>query len=128
MGPPEIADESVINRYGTSVCAKHGCRRASEFGMKDIVFHDPRFRVRRLALPELRRDPVVDRWVIVSTDRLGRTQELHAAPPAGRQDECAFCAGNEHLTPHETYTLGDTNGWRIRVVPNAFPALRPVGE
>jgi UDPglucose--hexose-1-phosphate uridylyltransferase len=96
--------------------------------MDDIVFHDPRFRVRRLAVPELRKDPVVDRWVIVSSDRLGRAQELHAAPPAEQPADCAFCAGNEHLTPHETYTLGDANGWRIRVVPNAFPALRPVGQ
>jgi UDPglucose--hexose-1-phosphate uridylyltransferase len=96
--------------------------------MEEIVFHDPRFRVRRLTVPELRKDPVVDRWVIVSTDRLGRTQELDAPPPPRPPADCPFCAGHEYLTPHETFALRDANGWRIRVVPNAFPALRPAGE
>jgi UDPglucose--hexose-1-phosphate uridylyltransferase len=96
--------------------------------MDDAIFHDPRFRVRRLPEPEIRKDPVVDRWVIVSTDRLGRTQELHAEAPPSRLHACPFCAGNERLTPQESFAIRDENGWRIRVVPNAFPALRRVNE
>src|SRR5258708_29149390 len=96
--------------------------------MSEVIFHDPRFRVRRLAEPELRKDPVVERWVIVSTDRIGRAHELHAAVPTTRLETCPFCAGREHLTPNETFALRDGDGWRIRVVPNAYPALRRTGE
>lgn len=36
-------------------------------------------------------------------------------------DECPFCAGREDRTPPETLTLGDP--WRVRVVPNLYPAF-----
>jgi UDPglucose--hexose-1-phosphate uridylyltransferase len=92
--------------------------------MNEISFHVPRFRVRRLPTPEFRKDPVVDRWVIVSTDRLGRTQELHAETSTARPESCPFCAGHEYLTPHEVCVLPGDGTWRIRVVPNMYPALR----
>jgi UDPglucose--hexose-1-phosphate uridylyltransferase len=44
---------------------------------------------------------------------------------------CPFCEGRESATPPETFALGppgrapDTPGWRIRVVPNKFPAFGP---
>jgi len=43
---------------------------------------------------------------------------------------CPFCPGQEHDTPHEVYALReagtapDSPGWRMRVVPNKFPAVR----
>lgn len=37
------------------------------------------------------------------------------------ETECPFCAGNEHMTPPETLRLG--NPWRVRVVPNLYPAV-----
>ncbi len=46
-----------------------------------------------------------------------------------REGDCPFCEGHESETPPETYALGppgrlpDTSGWRVRVVPNLFPAL-----
>jgi UDPglucose--hexose-1-phosphate uridylyltransferase len=42
---------------------------------------------------------------------------------------CPFCEGREERTPPETLALGrangapDTPGWRVRVVPNLYPAL-----
>src|SRR5579859_879522 len=96
-------------------------------GMSEVTFYDPRIRIRRLVEPELRKDPVVERWVIISTDRLGRAQELHAAPPPTRMEACPFCVGHEQLTPHESFVFPDGEGWRIRVVPNAYPALRRGG-
>ncbi len=47
-------------------------------------------------------------------------------PGVGRADEddpsaCPFCAGHEDSTPPETYRVGDP--WRVRVVPNLYPAL-----
>ncbi len=47
--------------------------------------------------------------------------------PAG----CPFCEGRESSTPPETFAVGppgrppDTPGWRVRVVPNKFPAFGP---
>ena len=94
--------------------------------MDEIAFHVPRFRVRRLPAPELRKDPIVERWTIISTDRLGRPQEVHAEMPPTRLETCPFCAGHEHLTPHAIAELRDERGWRVRVVPNMYPALRPI--
>ena len=88
-----------------------------------IAFHVPRFLVRRLARPELRKDPIVERWVIISTERLGRPQELSCAPPI-RLLVCPFCAGNERLTPEAVIAVPAGDGWQIRIVPNTFPALQ----
>jgi UDPglucose--hexose-1-phosphate uridylyltransferase len=56
------------------------------------------------------------RWVAVAPARAHR--------PFGESDACAFCAGNEELTPPETLRLGDgPTGWAVRVVPNLYPAL-----
>lgn len=44
---------------------------------------------------------------------------------------CAFCAGNEAETPPEVWAdrpgagPADGPGWRVRAVPNKFPALAP---
>lgn len=86
-------------------------------------------------MPDLRRDPVVGRWVIISTDRAGRPQELHCAPAdqAG-QTLCPFCPGQERLTPHEILAYRPQGGgsqgpqWTVRVIPNKFPALQIEGE
>jgi UDPglucose--hexose-1-phosphate uridylyltransferase len=44
---------------------------------------------------------------------------------------CPFCEGREGATPPETFAIGppgrpaDAPGWRVRVVPNKFPAFGP---
>jgi UDPglucose--hexose-1-phosphate uridylyltransferase len=44
--------------------------------------------------------------------------------PATREelDNCPFCAGREDRTPPETLRIGDP--WRVRVVPNLYPAFQ----
>src|SRR5512137_789833 len=86
-------------------------------------------------MPELRRDPIVGRWVIIATDRAKKPSELArpaAAPVAGL---CPFCPGQEDKTPREVYVTGRTPGaaangpgWKVRVVPNRFPALKIEGD
>ena len=44
-----------------------------------------------------------------------------SSPPADELDSCPFCAGREERTPPETFRIGDP--WRVRVVPNLYPAL-----
>ena len=86
-------------------------------------------------MPELRRDPIVGRWVIVSTERSGRPRDLHvpatALPSAAM---CPFCPGQERLTPKEILAYRphasepDSPNWTVRVIPNKFPALHVEGE
>ncbi|WP_447974314.1 galactose-1-phosphate uridylyltransferase [Nitrospira sp. Kam-Ns4a] len=84
-------------------------------------------------MPELRRDPVVGRWVIISAQRPGDfTRHQLAGPAAGGQ--CPFCPGQESLTPPEILAYrppgspANQPGWHVRVVPNQFPALQIEGE
>jgi UDPglucose--hexose-1-phosphate uridylyltransferase len=85
-------------------------------------------------MPELRKDPVVGRWVIISTERsLRPTSFTQDQPPRGGTF-CPFCPGNEDSTPPEVWVAADdparhpnSPGWRVRVVPNKFPALQIEG-
>jgi UDPglucose--hexose-1-phosphate uridylyltransferase len=87
-------------------------------------------------MPELRRDPIVGRWVVIATERAQRPSEFPHVPPAARPDGvCPFCPGHEDKTPREVYAIGrapgapaDAPGWKVRVVPNRFPALKIEGD
>jgi UDPglucose--hexose-1-phosphate uridylyltransferase len=85
-------------------------------------------------MPELRKDPIIGRWVIISTERGKRPTDFASVPPAKSSNFCPFCVGNETKTPPEVYALRepgtgpDTPGWRVRVVPNKFPALQIEGD
>src|ERR1051326_8725947 len=93
-----------------------------------LFFRVPQFRIEPLPRPELRRDPIIDRSVIISTDRLGRPQEYEEQAPSQPLETCPFCAGHEHLTPPPTYVYPPSGPWQVRVVPNTFPAVRGDGE
>jgi len=83
-------------------------------------------------MPELRKDPVVGRWVIISTERSRRPGHFTAAPN-GAQAFSPFTEGREDMTPPEVYAVRpaggkrDAPGWLVRVVPNKFPALEIEG-
>src|SRR5947209_17757773 len=97
--------------------------------MDSAVFDFADQHLRSLPMPELRKDPIVGRWVIIATDRARRpaTPKNEALATAGCL--CPFCEGQEGNTPHEIIAYRDRNtrhnekGWRVRVVPNKFPAL-----
>jgi UDPglucose--hexose-1-phosphate uridylyltransferase len=85
-------------------------------------------------VPELRKDPVTGRWVIISTDRQKRPNDFifERARTIGK-DSCPFCPGHEGLTPPEVmaYRNGsppNAPGWDLRVVPNKFPVLQVEGQ
>jgi UDPglucose--hexose-1-phosphate uridylyltransferase len=92
-------------------------------------------------LPQLRKDPVIGRWVIIATERSQRPADYnhsHLSPNGGgsipeHKDDCPFCYGNEAQTPPEILAYRDgtppnTPGWSVRVVSNKYPALRVEGE
>jgi UDPglucose--hexose-1-phosphate uridylyltransferase len=80
---------------------------------------------------EIRLDPITGRRVLFADERAARPREYAppSAPPLGIR--CPFCPGHERDTPPEVLALGrsgggaDGPGWRVRVVPNKFPALGP---
>lgn len=80
---------------------------------------------------ELRLDPVSREWVIIAPQRSIRPRDMSAGTPSvSREDTetCPFCPGNEAMTPPAVLHIpdsGDTRDWKVRVVPNKFPALRP---
>jgi UDPglucose--hexose-1-phosphate uridylyltransferase len=82
----------------------------------------------------LRKDPVVERWVLISPERGKRPGQQSAGSRGPQAGPCPFCEGNEALTPPEVlaYRSGgserDKPGWTVRVVPNKFPALISGGE
>src|SRR3954471_9150616 len=85
-------------------------------------------------MPDLRKDPVTGRWVIISTQRAKRPQEFIREPVRFKSAHCAFCPGHEDKTPPEILAYrADANaeqngaGWKVRVVPNKFPALEIEG-
>lgn len=86
-------------------------------------------------MPELRKDPLVDRWVIIASERGARPSDfrLEAEPSVG-SGFCPFCRGNEDKTPPTVFSIdsqGAHNGhgpWAVRVVPNKYPALMVEGE
>jgi UDPglucose--hexose-1-phosphate uridylyltransferase len=61
---------------------------------------------------------------VIAAGRGGRPgawlPEIEPATPE-EVERCPFCAGREDQTPPETLRLGDP--WRVRVVPNLYPAL-----
>ncbi len=85
-------------------------------------------------MPELRKDPIIGRWVIIATDRSKRPTDLKFVPDEHKGGFCPFCPGNEDKTPPEVLAYRrdpaskpDSPGWHLRVVPNKFPALQIEG-
>lgn len=85
-------------------------------------------------MPELRKDPIIGRWVIISNERAKRPRDFIVKEKTPESTICPFCEGNEDKTPFEiaAYRKKDSKpnkaGWSLRVVPNKFPALMIEGE
>ena len=82
------------------------------------------------AQPEIRIDQLTGLRTILAAGRADRPIELE---PATREtldpSDCPFCEGNESKTPPEIWAdrpgggPADGPGWRVRAVPNLYPAL-----
>ena len=94
---------------------------------------------------ELRKDYLLERWVVIATERARRPTDLaKSKPEAAKTSICPLCAGNEGLTPpavmlyqkinndikrSQDPTSGERNkNWLVRVIPNLFPAFGPPKE
>lgn len=85
-------------------------------------------------MPDLRKDPIVGRWVIVAKSLAKCPHDFDTTPRRRRGQFCPFCEGNEDKTPGEIIAYRNPGsqpnreGWRVRVVPNKFPALEIEGD
>jgi UDPglucose--hexose-1-phosphate uridylyltransferase len=82
----------------------------------------------------LRKDPVTQRWVVISPDRNGVPRpELPTPPPRLPAEACPFCPGSESKAGSEIYverepgTVRDGRGWWVRVIPDKYPILHIEG-
>ena len=85
-------------------------------------------------MPELRKDPIIGRWVIISTAR-GKGLRPLVRPRKNRLVSFALFVPAMKTRPlpksspfAPPASQPDTPGWSLRVVPNKFPALRIEGE
>ena len=81
-------------------------------------------------MPELRKDPITGRWVIIATERAKRPSDfVRDKVQIHGSGFCPFCTGNETKTPPEIIayrsdgSMRNAPGWTLRVVANKFPAL-----
>jgi len=86
-------------------------------------------------MPELRKDAVTGRWVIISTERRKRPSDFRLERPTVIGEQfCPFRTGREQMTPPEVLAFRhngsgpNSAGWDLRVVPNKFPALQVEGS
>ena len=67
------------------------------------------------------RDPLTGERTLLGATRSARPNEFLNGP----EERCAFCPGNEDLTPPEIARIGDGDRWDVRVFRNLFPAITP---
>jgi UDPglucose--hexose-1-phosphate uridylyltransferase len=83
-------------------------------------------------LPEIRIDQLTGLRTILSPARADRPFDFGGVPDESDRkavENCPFCEGREDQTPPETWAdrpgggEPDTSDWRVRAVPNLYPAL-----
>ena len=86
-----------------------------------------------ILLQELRKDYILDKWVITSKNRGNRPIQFKEQKKESKTESknCFFCPGNENTTPTESYRWVDEvsnksnnkGKWAIRAFPNKFAAV-----
>ncbi len=85
-------------------------------------------------MPELRKDPVVGRWMIIATERAKRPSDFGQNPKPKEEPHCPFCEGHEAETTPEIFAIRSNGskpngpGWDVRVVSQDNPILRIEGD
>ena len=77
-------------------------------------------------MSQLRLNPLTGRWVTIVADRAQRPSDFAPRSPWVEADPgrpCPFCPGNEEATLPALETTDDGGRWRMRVIPNLYPAF-----
>jgi len=93
-----------------------------------------------MSINEMRKDYILDRWVVIASQRKRRPTDFVKAKEERKPSVCPFCPGNEHLTPpaNLVYLLEENmirkekdkedsrhKNWVVRCIPNLYPAFSP---
>ena len=65
-------------------------------------------------MPELRKDPVSGRWIIIATERSTRPSDFKSGPQPIKGGFCPFCEGNEDKTPPEIIAYREKEPWQTK--------------
>jgi UDPglucose--hexose-1-phosphate uridylyltransferase len=94
----------------------------------------------RVQSNEMRKDYLLNRWVVIATQRKRRPTDFVKKVEKRKLDACPLCPGNEHMTPPAVLVYlpsekgirkeKDLNGfrhknWLVRCVLNLYPAFTP---
>jgi len=89
---------------------------------------------------EIRRDYLLNRWVVIATERSRRPSDLKKEKVQTKTGSCPMCPGNESMTPPAVMVYlksaegvkktRDSDGerhrnWLVRCIPNLYPAFSP---
>ena len=79
-------------------------------------------------MSEFRYSHVMREWVVIATERAKRPDNFRRPASAIKElpdyrKDCPFCPGNEGGFSDELFRIGDKKTWRVRCIPNKFPAL-----
>ena len=94
---------------------------------------------------ELRKDYLLNRWVVIATERSRRPTDFAKQKAEGAKNSvCPMCVGNESMTPPAIMLYLKENGkiknakdplagerpknWLVRCIPNLYPAFSPPKE
>lgn len=72
---------------------------------------------------ELRKDYLLDRWVVIAEKRRDRPKQFSKHETVVKSKDCIFCPGNEASTPGETFRIEKNGKWIIRSFANKFPVV-----
>lgn len=82
-------------------------------------------------MSQLRLNPLAGRWVTISLDRAARPSAFSARTlpvESEPHQPCPFCPGNEDACPPALQVYGPEDSWKLRVVPNLYPAFEGKGS
>jgi UDPglucose--hexose-1-phosphate uridylyltransferase len=91
--------------------------------------------MKKTELNELRKDPLLGRWIAVLSKSLPPSEynQKHEAGPSN-DESCILCAGRESETPKEIMHIPDNSSpnagkkWWTRVIPNFNPVFKVEGD
>jgi UDPglucose--hexose-1-phosphate uridylyltransferase len=79
-------------------------------------------------MSEFRFNRVTGDWVIIASERARRPEDyiirMNRRDMPSHVSTCPFCVGNEDMTD-PVFVEPPDRAWRVRVIKNKFPALRP---
>ena len=84
-------------------------------------------------MPELRHDPIQKQWVVIAPERGKRPPRFTPVAQEAEPEFCPFCPGHEEQAGRAIRVIGANEpgsgaSWKVRVLPNRFPALVVEGE